>query len=368
MKRFNILFAAAVCLSLYACKKDMSGPSVDDNILNYKINEIPVTQDYVVGAFYYSFGGWNAAIKEEPVVGKYGYPSGKITPAVMPQHISYGVKAGLDYFVFSFRSPNRDVNNFRSDSTVIRTFIDSDGEGKMKFAMMYNFSTGSYGISAANPLEKDKVKLEQFFQDIIKVAPYMKDANYMKVDGKPLIYIQNAQVLYSDNNKAIYDTLRSRLGAQGISAYIVGMQDRWTPPARYEIRFKGCVDAIYHQSLSSQPNNWDRWYVLPQAIDQNWKYSKEYFAQNFGADYIPNITPAYNWLIGNPTSTNPNYLRADSGALFRQLCNVAKMNASSKTRMIMIDAFNNWQEDMQLEPALSYGELYLNIVKKQFKK
>lgn len=368
MKRFNILFAAVVCLLFYACKKDMTGPSVDDNVLNYKINEIPVTQDYVVGAFYYSFGGWNGAIKEVPVVGTYGYPSGVPTAGVMAKHIGFGKKAGLDYFVFSFRSANRDANNFKSDSTVIRSFINADGEGNMKFAMMYNFSTGSYGVSAANPLEKDKVKLEQFFQDFSRAVPYMKDANYMKIDGKLLIYIQNAQVLYSDNNKAIYDTLRNRLNAQGIQAYIVGMQDRWTPPARYAIRFKGCVDAIYHQSFSSQPSNWDRRYVLPQAIDQNWKYSKEYFAQNFGADYVPNITPAYNWLIGNPTSTNPNYPRSDSGALFRQLCNVAKMNASSKTRMVMVDAFNNWQEDMQLEPAQSYGELYLNIVKQQFKK
>jgi hypothetical protein len=367
MKRFKILFAAAFVL-LHACKKDLTGPSVDDNILNYKIEEIPVTQDYVTGAFYYSFGGWNAAIKEVPVAGTYSYPNGLPTAGIMAKHIAFGTKAGLDYFVFPFRSPNRDANNFRSDSTVIKSFIDNDAEGRMKFAMMYNFSTGSYGVSAANPLEKDKVKLEQFFQDISRVVPYMKDAHYMKVDGKPLIYIQNAQVLYSDNNKAIYDTLRSRLSTAGLQVYIVGMQDRWTPPARYAIRFKGCVDAIYHQSFSSQPSNWDRWYVLPQATDQNWKYSKAYFAENFGADYVPNITPAYNWLIGNPTSTNPNYPRSDSGALFKQLCNVAKMNASSKTRLIMIDAFNNWQEDMQLEPAQSYGELYLNIVKQQFKK
>lgn len=368
MKRFNILLAAAAFLLLFACKKEMTGPSVDDNILNYKIEEIPVTQDYVVGAFYYSFGGWNAKIKEVPVVGQYNMPNGKITDGVMPKHIGFGVKAGLDYFVFSFRSPNRDANNFKSDSTLVQAFIDNDGEGKMKFALSYNFSTGSYGINATNPLEKDKLKLAQFFDDFSRIAPFLKNAHYMQVDGKPLIYIQNAQVLYSDNNKAIYDTLRARLSGMGLQAYIVGMQDRWTPPARYEIRFKDCVDAIYHQSFSSQPNNWDRFYVLPQAIDQNWKYSKDYFEKNFGADYVPNITPAYSWLINTPTSTNPEYPRSDSGALFMQLCNVAKMNASSKTRLIMIDAFNNWTEDMQLEPAESYGDLYLNIVKKEFKK
>lgn len=369
MKRFHIFYITAVVLLFSACKKDISGPSVDDNILNYEIKEIPVTADYIVGAFYTSFGGWNANVKEVPVVGTYGMPNGVITAGVMSKHIDYGVKAGLNYFAFSFRSPNRDANNYKSDSTLVRAFINANGEGKMKFALAYNFSTGTFGgITAANPIEKDKVRMGQFYEDFHRIIPFLKDPNYMLVDGKPILYITNAQTLFSDNNKAIYDSLRGLMQGWGVTPYIVGMQDRWTPPARYELRFKGCVDAIYHQSLSSQINNWDRWYLLPQTIDQNWKYSKDYFEKNFNADYIPNISPAHSWKINTPTSTNPEYPRSDSGAMFSKLCNVAKMNASSKTRLIMIDSWNAWTEDTQLEPAVSYGELYLNIVKKQFKK
>jgi hypothetical protein len=44
------------------------------------------------------------------------------------------------------------------------------------------------------------------------------------------------------------------------------------------------------------------------------------------------------------------------------------MNASSSTRLILIDSWNKWDEDMQLEPAASYGDLYLNITKQEFKK
>jgi hypothetical protein len=82
---------------------------------------------------------------------------------------------------------------------------------------------------------------------------------------------------------------------------------------------------------------------------------------------VPNITPAYNWLIQTPTSTNPEYTRADSGAMYRQLCNVAKMNADTKTRLVLIDSWNDWVEDMQLEAATNYGNLYLNITKQEFK-
>lgn len=183
-----------------------------------------------------------------------------------------------------------------------------------------------------------------------------------------MLYIQNAQNLYSNSDSTIYSTLRARLSALGFTMYIVGMQDKWTPPARYPFRYFHCVDAIYHQSYVYQLNQWDWFYLLPQYIDQNWEYSRNYFSSVYGVDYVPNISPAYNWLITTPTSTNPNVTRADSGAMYKQLCNVAKMNVNHTTRLIMIDSWNDWQDDMQLESANDYGDLYLNITKKEFKK
>ena len=44
------------------------------------------------------------------------------------------------------------------------------------------------------------------------------------------------------------------------------------------------------------------------------------------------------------------------------------MNASATTRLILIDSWNKWDEDTQLESSSSYGDLYLNITKQQFKK
>lgn len=363
-----ICFTFILSAILFSCKKSDEGPSADDNILNYEIPEIAVTANYTVGAFYYSFGSFNANITEVPAVGKYSMPNGVLSPTIMAKHIEYATKGGLDYFVFSFRSANRDANNYRNDSTLIKGFLDANTASSMKFALAYNFSTGTYGINTSAPLENDANKLEQFFRDIEKVAPFMGNNNYQKVNGKPLLYIMNAQVLYSNNNIAIYDTLRSRMSAKGLQLYIVGMQERWSPPGRYPFRFQRCVDAIYHQSYSAAVNEWDRFYLLPQAMDQNWKYSKQFFADHYGVDYVPNISPAYNWKILNPASLNPNIARADNGALYRQLCNVAKMNASSSTRLILIDAFNKWDEDMQLEPGESYGELYLEITKREFKR
>jgi hypothetical protein len=162
--------------------------------------------------------------------------------------------------------------------------------------------------------------------------------------------------------------------------YLVGMQDAWSPPARYIDRFEGCVDAIYHNSFSGNVGltQWDRWYLLPQMMDQNWEYSRAYFKDSMGGiNYIPDISPACDPTITTPTSTNPIYPRTDSGAMFRQLCNVAKMNADTGVngiRMVLIDSWNQWQYDMQLEPDTTntkglapYGESYVNIVNQEFK-
>ncbi len=369
MKKLNISLFIIVAFSVFSsCTKKSDAPTVDDNILNYPINEIPVTSDYNVGAFYYNFTTFNAAIREVPTIGSYSMINGVVPPTVMADHIRQAGIGGIDYFLFPFRSVSRDLVNFRSDSSTVKSFLDAN-TSNLKFALAYNFSTTTYAISNTAPLENDAVKLAQFFQDIVKMVPQMNNANYMKVNGKTLLYLMNAHLLFSNNNINIYTTLRSRLQALGIELYIVGMQERWSPPARYPFRFQACVDAIYHQSYSSQLSDWDRWWLLPQAMDQNWKYSKDYFAKNMGGiDYVPNITPAYNWNILQATAITPNYPRTDAGKMYKQLCNVAKMNASSTTRLILIDSWNKWDEDMQLESAVSYGDLYLNITKQQFKK
>lgn len=370
MKKYKYGFwvLCFLLVSFESCKKSDSGPSIDDYFLNYPIKEIPVTEDYTVGAFYYSFGTFNPGITEVPVVGKYSSPSGKIDPAIMSRHIDQASGGGLDYFVFQMRSFNKDHGNYVNDSVLINIFNQQNTSGKMKFAVYYNFNAGSYGISTASPLESDPIKLNQFIDDITRLSAFFKNPNYEKVNGKVLLYINNSNQLYSNDNQSIYKALRSKLSEMGFEMYLVGYQERWSPPARYPFRFKGCVDAVYEQSYSSQNNSWDRWYLLPQMIDQNWEYSRKYFADSVGVDFIPNISPASNWLITTPTSTNPNFPRTDSGALYRTLCNVCKMNASSKTRLILIDSWNQWDQDTQLEPAESYGNLYLDITKQEFKK
>lgn len=383
MKKFLILIVAVGALG--SCKKwpflkDNTGPGPSGNVLAYTIPQIFVTKDYTVGAFYYNFTTFNTSVKRLPVAGDYNMPLGAIPPSVMATHIAQASRAGIDYFLFAYRSPTKDNANWKNDSTLIKTFI-SQNPGTMKFALAYNLNSGALGISNANPLEKNATALNNMLADFTRAATaFENDPNYVKVNGKTLLYIEAAENMYSGNNIAIYDSIRTHLSALGFTMYLVGMQDAWSPPARYIDRFQGCVDAIYHNSFSGNVGltQWDRWYVLPQAMDQNWEYSRAYFRDSMGGiNYIPDISPACDPTITTPNSTNPIYPRTDSGAMFRQLCNVAKMNADTGAggiRMVLIDSWNQWQYDMQLEPdtvntkgVTPYGESYLDIVRQEFK-
>ncbi|TDX02067.1 glycoside hydrolase family 99-like domain-containing protein [Dinghuibacter silviterrae] len=378
MYKYLLLFLALLALS---CKKwpflkNNEGPSPSSSILAYTIPQIFVTKDYTVGAFYYNNTTFNPAVKRVPVVGPYNMP---VSPAIMTTHIAQAQRAGIDYFLFAYRSPTKDTANWHHDSTLVQTFVNVNSS--MKFALAYNLNAGALGISNTKPLESQPTALANFLADFVRAASaFMNNPNYMKVNGKTLLYIEAAENMYSNNNIAIYDSIRNHLSALGFAMYLVGMQDPWSPPARYIDRFEGCVDAIYHNSLSGNAGltSWDRWYVLPQAMDQNWEYSRAYFRDSMGGiNYIPDISPACDPTITTPSSTNPVYPRTDSGALFRQLCNVAKMNADTipgGIRMVLIDSWNQWQYDMQLEPDTTnthgvkpYGESYLDIVRQEFK-
>jgi hypothetical protein len=63
MKKINFtLFILVAVITISSCTKKNDAPTVADNILNYTINEIPVTTDYNVGAIYYNFTTFNLSL------------------------------------------------------------------------------------------------------------------------------------------------------------------------------------------------------------------------------------------------------------------------------------------------------------------
>src|SRR4030042_1228272 len=137
MKTIKYIFIVFICLLAFACEKDQ--PSAEDHFLNYTIEDVPPTHDYIVGAHYKSFV-WDNDITETPVAGKYEAERGD--PTAYQQHVNWANTAGIDYFLFRLRSSN-DVVQHTTDIDFIDTLQLASNAGSVKFAINYDFGNMS---------------------------------------------------------------------------------------------------------------------------------------------------------------------------------------------------------------------------------
>jgi hypothetical protein len=404
-------------LLLSSCVKDEL-PSVDDNFLNYQIPNVTVTQDCLVGAYYYDNGltGLSSSIYDR-LTGIIDKTTGKVGPWITPilgnynttlnstsftniqQHIDWAIEAKIDFFVLPSISevstalyPNNiNANNLKIVNAITGK-IGADGLDatsstgpfidmkSVKYVLSINLSNVYSGLSNTTLIEKvsssniggQTVTRVQRFNDAFKrLSDFFSDPKYYKVEGKPMVVIYNPQLIYSQASDTLYNNMRQYVKEySGFDMFLVAQQPCWTPPARYEYLFiKGKVDAVTHVNMYNQSAMYDRSYWYPQAIDQNWKYSKDFFLANWNIDFIPSISPSFSQYVYNGVYNYPIVSKSQEN--FTAMCNVAKHNLG-KRRLVFIDSFNEWQRDTQIEPTDStfgngYGKTYLRITKEQFK-
>jgi Glycosyltransferase WbsX len=358
MKQLKYIVIALFGVVLFSCSEDEE-PQIEDHFLSKEIPIEPVNDNYSVGAFYKSFS-WNSAVVEVPTAGKYVSNLGD--PVAYEKHVTQAATGGIDYFIFGFRSANLAADN-TNDKKFIDVLQTAPNALQQKFALSYNFN--SMALSDTKRIETAPSKVPVFLNDFMLMLPYFKAANYMKVDGKCVVYIHGAHNLYSNDNAALYQQLRTQMTAQGIELFIIGNQQEWTPPLRYDFRFVNGVDAVTHSTYNNlDVAQYDRNYFFAKYCNEAWGYSKTRLL-DFKLEYVPTISPSYNKRIVTPT--DKNYVFPKNVAYFESICNVAR-RASGAHKLVLVDSFNDWNIDTQVESAVSYGDTYLSILKKEFKK
>jgi hypothetical protein len=357
---------------------------MEDHFLNYEIKEVPVTQDYLVGVDYrftstYGNALYKAQFAKTPVLGEYADIKKPVTGSsnlVVDSHLAWMNQAKIDFVILTIRSGTTANSSFKSDTAYINRILSSPNLGNIKIAFAYDFS--GLGLGSTYPtatdssmlIERKANALTNYIKDFTTyMGPYFSKPGYLKMGTKNVVFIKNAYRLFARNNSLVTKQLRDAMKAQDQDLFIVGQSEKWSPPQRYEHRFRNAVDAIYHDNyLGIATNDLTRLYQFNQVTDQAWKYSKEMF-NSWGVQYVPNIGPSYNSNLNSPNAISPYYnpyFEKDS-LFFVNYCNVGKANADM-SRLILIDSWNNWSYDGQIEPATQYGERYLKILRDQFKK
>ena len=364
MKIFKNIALLMVGLLFFSCTEDKA-ILLEDNKFNNPIPQVPVNTDYTVGAIYTKFNR-NPLTVETPSIGIYNGNSGD--PIAYENHVKQAHYAGVDFFIFNLRSSNA-IAQYNEDKGFINNLQTAPNANDMKFAFSYNFA--NMGLSNTNRIET-KGLVPKFLEDFNLMLPYFQQSNYMKIDGKAVVYINNSYNLFSNDNPALYQQLRTQMSALGVELYLIGMQLEWTPPLRFfgdqvtgkDNRFKGCVDAL---TITNYANIefvfYDRLEYFHKYVDLAWSYHKETLAKN-NIEFVPTISPSYNPKINNGSSTN--YTIAKNADWFKANCNIAR-RASGSSKLVIIDSFNDWNLDTQIESATSYGDEYLKILRAEFK-
>ena len=373
MKIFKNSALLMIGLLLFSCTEDKA---ILSGAINKPIPIVPVNTDYTVGAIYTKFNR-NELTVETPSIGIYDGNSGD--PITYEKHVIQAQTAGVDFFIFNLRSSNATAL-YNEDKAYIDNLQTAPNANDMKFAFSYNFA--NMGLSIANTIE-NKGLVPKFIDDFKLMLPYFQKSNYMKINGKAVVYMNNSFNLFSNNNPALYLQLRNEMATLGVELYLIGMQLEWTPTLRFfgdevtgkDNRFERCVDALTVTNYANIELVWyDRLQYFHKYVDLAWtsykdpktgiEYNHKATLAKYNIEFVPTISPSFTPKINNASSTA--YVIAKNADWFKANCNIAR-RASGSSKLVLIDSFNNWNFDTQIESATSYGDEYLKILRSEFK-
>ncbi|MFY0654955.1 MAG: glycoside hydrolase family 99-like domain-containing protein [Cyclobacteriaceae bacterium] len=367
MKNVKNIFIILLALLMVACV-DESVPTAEGTLLDFEVPDTPAEVNYAVGAHYVSFD-WSNNGKETPAIGEYNSQAGD--PTAYAQHITWAQAAGIDFFIFNLSS-GADAGNQSTDRAFIDNLLTASGASGQNFAIAYSFTGMDLSLNNRIDVADEANMMSQLVDDFVAMADLFAMSNYQTASGgAKVLYIRNGNTLFAENYANVYQTLRSEVSTQlGVDLYIIGEQQEWTPPLRFEVKFKGGVDAISHRSyarISRQGNNifYDRMIMFEQYADLALSTASDEISK-INLNYIPQVSPSYDGTIVNVSNTDFVIDREEEW--FRKFCDIAKRaSGNNPENIIILDSFNDWNFDKQVEPAESYSTQFLDIVRDEFK-
>ena len=341
-----------------------------------------------IGAYYYPWygaadpgdTGWmtqalRGRLKPQqlPKLGVYGSRD----PKVIGDHIAQSVRAGVDFWAVSWWGPGK-----REDRTFREQILPHPDAKQLKYAVLYE-SSGRLGPMRAPNYDK-----------LIGDFDYMKEhyfdhPAYLKIDGKPVVFLYLTRVYFRDRGLEELAQLRK----QHPDMYLIGDDVFGERYHERHARLWNAVTAydIYGQSMQRDGAT----QVAMERLRGNYANAKK-LANAVGTAFIPGIAPGYNdRAVRKGHVGRARYFtdQADSkeGDIFRAMIkDVGIPLADPKAdRTIMITSFNEWYEDTQIEATkgseptttkddsdtgtfytederyVDYGTLYLDILREE---
>jgi len=331
---------------------------------DYIPEPVPANGKYLIGAHHCPLweadqpGMWANVLKHPertPALGFYAQEN----PEVSDWETLWAVEHGIDFFVYCwYRTSQGGPVTTMFSSAIHDALYHSKYADKMRFTIMWeNQQRGKAGIADERDLLEN---LLPFW-----IENYFKHPSYLKIDGKPVLYIYRPEYLVDDlgsieNVARAIELMRQACREAGFAGlYLLG-ENRYQDAdqltlmrqIRLDYTFAYCWFVNNHpspaQSISTQMeylNGIQQLGILPQ---------------------IPTVSQA--WSGWNDEGTIWKIPPEDFETLLRRAKEfMATLPAEELgSRMLLLDNWNEWGEGHYLAPYQEYGFGYLDAVRKVF--
>eukprot|EP00934_Nitzschia_sp_Nitz4_P002036 Nitzschia sp. Nitz4//scaffold52_size167869//34323//36162//NITZ4_002265-RA/size167869-snap-gene-0.222-mRNA-1//-1//CDS//3329554002//2036//frame0 len=339
-----------------------------------------VSGPYLVGAYYYpwygsTFHNGGGYMREDlepqhlPELGEYDDSKA----STITKHLKWSRQANIGLWIASWWGPNKlEDNNIRN---VILNHKDIDD---MMVAVHYE-TTGrvKFGLSTV------VTDMEWFCEH------YWNHDNYYKINGRPVLFVYVTRKL--ENEGTLEETIlamRTSAGKCGHQVYIVGdhVFDE-APDINEDFVPFWYFDAVTNYDVygsMGRPSPYAGKAVVSEYYDDMTNWRTRAIANN--CRFIPAVSPGYNDRGVRLSADHPPLSRkltedGEPGSLFAyQLKKAKKIVDPEVDNLIVVNSFNEWHEDTQIEPVEGertnlpynftkglyyegYGELYLDILR-----
>lgn len=375
------------------CKK------IDASLLPPSLADLPES-DIKVGVYYYPWhsddfhrgqGYLREKIEQCPLLGEYD----DTEKQTISNHLAWSRQANIRLWVASWWGPDS-----REEKTLQGSILNHEELGDHSIALFYE-TTGRVTEERRDleyrlrPNSKRNLKKSSFTLDNVKpdieyiCKNYFNHPNYLRVNQKPVLFLyltrryESAGIL-----EELIGLMREAKCDQEL--YLVGDHAFRRPEAYI---FEGdyppfdVLDAITNYDVYGSIGVKDI-YAGNEEVQEHYEWQSQWkeLAKQQGCHFIPAVTPGYNDLGVRPQMENmpmSRRLNADSapGSLFGfSLEHAIPLVDPDAGQILMVNSFNEWHEDTQIEPAVGegtalpaelthgleyegYGDLYLNILR-----
>lgn len=304
----------------------------------------PLNHGRLIQAGYFLF--WNGKhenwldryrVPVEPVLGNYSSRN----PEIIHHHIKWCVEHGINWLRIVWNPPNERGDGV--DDVLRNHVLKTRAADHVAFSLSYNLPFWLYGDEEHQSLTTDldrEATRQRLENDLSYMAEeYFHRANYLHLDGRPVVTMVNANHYLGDISAA----MNSVAETIGVRPYLIA-ELHGTSLTTVDFPFIEAADAVTGQPYTNRREYQTQY---PEVVSKTYAYWESGTAAG-GAKFLPTTTPGYR-----------DVLRA-SPQRYAKLSRIARrhMGAMNAAR---IRAFNPWPELSVIEPYESVGQTLLDI-------